>query len=112
MPSLGHLHVSPIEEAAQLVGWSDAYALIERRGPDDQIADVLIAAMQHMLADALAEEVDGGLAAVRLFLAETQLAEALHRAYSDTLDAATAEQLRAAVERAIGIAVDGVRSSS
>ena len=68
-----------------------AVALIEQRGPDDQMADVLVAAMQHMLADALTEEVDGGLAAVRLpmimsvpavqaatlhryFLAETQLA--------------------------------------
>jgi len=43
-----------------------AVALVERRGPDDQMADVLGAAMQHMLADALTEEVDGGLAAVRL----------------------------------------------
>jgi len=129
-----------------------AVALIERRGPDDQMADVLVAAMQHMLADALAEEVDGGLAAVRLpmimsvpavqaatlhryFLAETQLARALHRAYSDAVDSAaaaavigsvmgaaiaaalvclqdgdTAEQLRDAVERAIGIAIQGVRN--
>jgi len=114
------------------------------------MADVLVAAMQHMLADALTEEVDGGLAAVRLpmvmsvpavqaatlhryFLAETQLARALQRAYSDALDAAAAaavigsvmgaaiaaalvclqegdatEQLRAAVESAIGIAINGV----
>ena len=129
-----------------------AVALIEQRRPDDQMADVLVAAMQHMLADALAEEVDGGLASVRLpmimsvpavqaatlhryFLAETQLARALHRAYQDTLDPAaaaavigsvmgaaiaaalvclqdadTAEKLRAAVERAIGIAMHGVRN--
>ncbi|MGO9156894.1 TetR/AcrR family transcriptional regulator [Mycobacterium sp.] len=129
-----------------------AVAIIEQRGPDDQMADVLVAAMQHMLADALAEEVDGGLASVRLpmivsvpavqaatlhryFLAETQLAQALQRAYQDTLDPAaaaavigsvmgaaiaaalvclqdadTAEQLRAAVERAIGIAMHGVRN--
>jgi len=129
-----------------------AVALIEQRGADDQMADVLVAAMQHMLADALAEEVDGGLAAVRLpmimsvpavqaatlhryFLAETQLARALHRAYSGVLDSAaaaavigsvmgaaiaaalvclqdgdTAEQLRDAVERAIGIAIQGVRN--
>lgn len=129
-----------------------AVALIEQRGPDDQMADVLVAAMQHMLADALAEEVDGGLAAVRLpmimsvpavqaatlhryFLAETQLAGALHRAYFDALDSAaaaavigsvmgaaiaaalvclqdgdTAERLRDAVERAIGIAIQGVRN--
>ncbi|MCV7089836.1 TetR family transcriptional regulator [Mycobacterium interjectum] len=82
-----------------------AVALIERRAPDDRMADVLVAAMQQMLADALTEEVDGGLAAVRLpmivsvpavqaatlhryFLAETQLARALHRAYSDALDPA------------------------
>ena len=129
-----------------------AVALVERRGPDDQMADVLGAAMQHMLADALTEEVDGGLAAVRLpmimsvpavqaatlhryFLAETQLARALHRAYSDALDLPTAaavigsvmgaaiaaalvclqegdntQQLRVAVERAIGIAMRGVRN--
>ncbi len=84
-----------------------AQALIEHRGPDDQMADILVAAMQHMLADALTEEVDGGLAAVRLpmimsvpavqaatlhryFLAETQLARALQRAYSDALDLAAA----------------------
>jgi AcrR family transcriptional regulator len=129
-----------------------AVALIERRGPDEQLADVLVAAMQHMLADALTEEVDGGLAAVRLpmimsvpavqaatlhryFLAETQLAQALHRAYQEVLDAPTAaavigsvmgaaiaaaliclqdgdtgERLRAAVERAVGIAIHGVRN--
>ena len=129
-----------------------AVALIDQRGPDDQMADILVAAMQHMLADALTEEVDGGLAAVRLpmimsvpavqaatlhryFLAETQLAHALQRAYSDTLDLAaaaavigsvmgaaiaaalvrlqdggTAEQLRAAVESAIGIAINGVHN--
>ena len=129
-----------------------AVALIEQRRPDDQMADVLVSAMQHMLADALTEEVDGGLAAVRLpmimsvpavqaatlhryFLAETELAGALHRAYSDALDPAaaaavigsvmgaaiaaalvrlqeggTAEQLRAAVESAIGIAIHGVHN--
>ena len=43
-----------------------AVDLIEQRGPDDQMADVLVAAMRHMLADALTEEVDGGLAAARL----------------------------------------------
>jgi AcrR family transcriptional regulator len=129
-----------------------AVVLIEQRRPDHQMADVLVSAMQHMLADALTEEVDGGLAAVRLpmimsvpavqaatlhryFLAETQLAQALHRAYQDTLDPAAAaavigsvmgaaiatalvclqqgdntEQLRAAVERAVGIAIHGVRN--
>jgi AcrR family transcriptional regulator len=129
-----------------------AVALIEQCGPDQQFAEVLMAAMRHMLADALTEEVDGGLAAVRLpmimsvpavqaatlhryFLAETQLAEALHRAYRDTLDPTaaaavigsvmgaaiaaalvclqdgdTAEELRVAVERAVGIAIHGVRN--
>ncbi len=129
-----------------------AVALIEQRGTDEHMADVLVRAMDYMLADALTQEVDGGLAAMRLpmimsvpavqaatlhryFLAETQLAQALHRAYSDALDPAaaaavigsvmgaaiaaalvclqdgdTAEQLRAAVERAIGIAIQGVRN--
>ncbi len=129
-----------------------AVALIERRAPNDELADVLMAAMQQMVADALTAEVDGGLAAVRLpmimsvpavqaatlhryFLAETQLARALDHAYSDTLGAAaaaavigsvmgaaiaaalvclqeggTAEQLRAAVDRAIDIAIHGVRN--
>ncbi len=129
-----------------------AVALIERRGPDDQMAEVLVAAMQHMLADALTEEVGGGLAAIRLpmimsvpavqaatlhryFMAETQLARALQRAYSDTLDPVAAaavigsvmgaaiaaalvclqegdngQQLRVAVERAVDIAIHGVRN--
>jgi AcrR family transcriptional regulator len=129
-----------------------AVALIEQRGPDEHMADVLEAAMQRMLADALTQEVDGGLAAMRLpmimsvpsvqaatlhryFLGETQLAEALHRAYPDALDLAaaaavigsvmgaaiaaalvclqegdTVERLRGAVERAVGIAIDGVRN--
>ncbi len=128
-----------------------AVALIERRGTDDKMAEVLVAAMQHMLADALTEEVDGGLAAIRLpmimavpavqaatlhryFIAETQLARALQRAYSDTLDPPAAaavigsvmgaaiaaalvclqegddgQHLRVAVERAVDIAIHGVR---
>ncbi|OBG76011.1 hypothetical protein A5701_19885 [Mycobacterium sp. E3305] len=128
-----------------------AVALIERRGPDAPMAQVLVAAMQHMLADALTEEVEGGLAGVRLpmimsvpavqaatlhryFLAETQLARALQSAYPDTLDPTAAaavigsvmgaaiaaalvclqggddgQQLRVAVERAIDIAINGVR---
>ncbi len=129
-----------------------AVTLIDQRGPDNQMADVLVAAVQHMLADALTEEVDGGLAAVRLpmimsvpavqaatlhryFLAETQLARALHRAYRDALDPPaaaavigsvmgaaiaaalvcleegdTTEQLRVAVGRAVDIAIHGVRN--
>ena len=131
-----------------------AVELIEQRGPDEQMPDVVVAAMQHMLADALTDEVDGGLAAVRLpmilsvpavqaatlhryFLAENRLAEALHRAYQDALQPAaaaavigavmgaaiaaalvclqegdTTEQLRAAVEGAVDIAIRGVRSVS
>lgn len=128
-----------------------AVALIERRGADDQMAEVLVAAMRHMLADALTEEVGGGLAAIRLpmimsvpavqaatlhryFIAETQLAQALQRAYCDTLDPPAAaavigsvmgaaiaaalvclqegddgQELRVAVERAVDIAIHGVR---
>jgi AcrR family transcriptional regulator len=131
-----------------------AIALINQRGPDDRMAEILVAAMQRMLADALTKEVDGGLAAVRLpmilsvpavqaatlhryFLAETELARALHGAYPDALDAASAaavigsvmggaiaaalvclqdggnaEQLRAAVESAIDIAIHGVHNLS
>ena len=131
-----------------------AVALIEQRGPGDPIAEVVVAAMQHMLADALTDEVDGGLAAVRLpmimsvpavqaatlhryFLAEKRLAEALHGTYPDALQPAaaaaviggvmgaaiaaalvclqegvTTEQLRAAVEQAVDIAIRGVRSVS
>ena len=131
-----------------------AVALIEQRRPGDPIAEVVVAAMQHMLADALTDEVDGGLAAVRLpmimsvpavqaatlhryFLAEKRLAEALHRTYPDALQPAaaaaviggvmgaaiaaalvclqegvTTEQLRAAVEQAVDIAIRGVRSVS
>ena len=116
------------------------------------MAEVVMGAMQHMLADALTDEVDGGLAAVRLpmilsepavqaatlhryFLAEAQLAEALHRAYPEALAPAAAaavigsvmgaalaaalvclqqgdstEQLEAAVQRALGIAVAGLRN--
>jgi AcrR family transcriptional regulator len=80
-----------------------AVVLLEQRNPGDNIGDVLIGAMQHMLADALNAEVDAGLASVRLplimsepavqaatlhryFLAEAQLAEALYRAYPEALD--------------------------
>ena len=128
-----------------------AVALIEQRRPDDHMADVLVQAMEHMLSDALAEEVDGGLAAARLpimsvpavqaatlhryYLAETKLADALHRAYPDALDAPAAaavigsvmgaalaaalvclqggentEGLQLAVEHGIDIAIQGVRN--
>src|SRR5271166_351627 len=125
-----------------------AVDLIAAHGPDESIADVLVGAMEHMLADAVRDELDGGLASVRLpmimsvpevraatlhryFLAETQLAEALHRAYPDVLDPPaaaavigsmmgaalasmqrgdTTEQVRAVAQRAIGIALDGLRN--
>lgn len=130
----------------------DAVAVIEQRQPAENISDVLLKAMEHMLADAVREELDGGLASVRLpmiisvpsvqaatlhryFQAETRLAEALHDAYPDLLDAPaagavigslmgaalaaaliclqrgdTTEQVQAAVRQAIGIAMAGLRS--
>jgi AcrR family transcriptional regulator len=130
----------------------DAVGVITQRQLDDNMADVLVKAMEHMLADAVRDELDGGLASVRLpmiisvpsvqaatlhryFQAETRLAEALHDAYPDLLDAPAAaavigslmgaalaaaliclqrgdstEQVRAAVRRAIGIAMEGLRS--
>ncbi len=71
------------------------------------MSDVLIRAMEHMLADAVRDELDGGLASVRLpmiisvpsvqaatlhryFQAEARLAEALHHAYPDLFDAPAA----------------------
>ncbi|HTX96125.1 MAG TPA: TetR/AcrR family transcriptional regulator [Mycobacterium sp.] len=85
----------------------DAVAIIEQRQPDDNMPDVLVKAMEHMLADAVRDELDGGLASVRLpmivsvpsvqaatlhryFQAETRLARALHDAYPDLLDAPAA----------------------
>lgn len=130
----------------------DAVAVIEQRKPAENMSDVLMRAMEHMLADAVRDELDGGLASVRLpmiisvpsvqaatlhryFHAETRLAEALHHAYPDILDAPaagavigslmgaalaaaliclqrgdTTEQVRAAVRQAIGIAMAGLRS--
>ncbi len=130
----------------------DALAIIEQRKPAENISDVLMRAMEHMLADAVRDELDGGLASVRLpmiitvpsvqaatlhryFQAETQLAEALHHAYPDLLDAPaagavigslmgaalaaalislqrgdTTEQVQTAARQAIGIAMAGLRS--
>jgi AcrR family transcriptional regulator len=130
----------------------DAVAVIERRKPAENIPDVLMRAMEYMLADAVRDELDGGLASVRLpmiisvpsvqaatlhryFQAEARLAEALHHAYPEVLDAPTAaavigslmgaalaaaliclqrgdatEQVRAAVLHAIDIAMAGLRS--
>lgn len=130
----------------------DAVAVIEQRKPGENMTDVLMRAMEHMLADAVREELDGGLASVRLpmmisvpsvqaatlhryFQAEARLAEVLQHAYPEVLDAPaagavigsligaalaaaliclqrgdTTEQVRAAVIRAIDIAMAGLRS--
>ncbi len=130
----------------------DAVAVIKQRQPDDIMSDVLLKAMGHMLADAVRDELDGGLAAVRLpmivsvpsvqaatlhryFQAETRLAEALHDAYPDLLDAPaagavigslmgaalaaaliclqrgdTTEQVQAAARQAIAISMAGLSS--
>lgn len=132
----------------------DAVAIIKQRKPAENMSDLLLKAMDHMLADAVRDELDGGLASVRLpmiisvpsvqaatlhryFQAETRLAEALHHAYPDLLDAPAAgavigslmgaalaaaliclqrgdptEQVQAAVHRATGIAMAGLRSVS
>jgi AcrR family transcriptional regulator len=129
-----------------------AVAVIKQRRPGEGMADVLVRAMEHMLADAVREELAGGLASARLpmlmsvpavqaatlrryFLAETQLAEALHQAYPDTLDPPaaaavigslmgavlaaallclqrgdTTSQLQTAVRRAMDIAIKGLRT--
>jgi AcrR family transcriptional regulator len=129
-----------------------AVAVIKQRRPGEGMADVLVRAMEHMLADAVREELAGGLASARLpmlmsvpavqaatlrryFLAETQLAEALHQAYPDTLDPSaaaavigslmgavlaaallclqrgdTTSQLQTAVRRAMDIAIKGLRT--
>src|SRR5260221_8516665 len=42
-----------------------AVSIIEQRGPGEDLADVLIRAMEHMLADAVRDELAGGLAAAR-----------------------------------------------
>ncbi len=130
----------------------DAVAIIKQRKPTESMSDVLLKAMDHMLANAVRDELDGGLASVRLpmiisvpsvqaatlhryFQAETRLAEALHDAYPDLLDAPaagavigslmgaalaaaliclqrgdTTEQVQAAVHQAISIAMAGLRS--
>src|SRR5260370_38256954 len=43
-----------------------AVSIIEQRGPGEDLADVLIRAMEHMLADAVRDELAGGLASPRL----------------------------------------------
>jgi AcrR family transcriptional regulator len=128
-----------------------AVGIIERRRPGEDVADVLVAAMEDMLADAVRDELAGGLAAARLpllmsvpavqaatlrryFLAETRLAEALHRACPDTFDlpaaaavigslmgavlaaalvsldrGGTPGQVQAAARRAMDIAIGGLR---
>ncbi len=129
-----------------------AVTVIGQHRPGENVADVLIRAMEHMLADAVRDELAAGLASARLpmvlsvpavqaatlrryFLAETHLAEALHRAYPDVLDPATAaavigslfgavlaaalvtlqhagttDQVQAAAQRAMDIAMEGLRA--
>ena len=129
-----------------------AVAIIEQRAPGENVADVLVRALEHMLASAVRDELAAGLAATRLpwvlsvpavqaatlrryFLAETRLAQALHRAYPQTLDepaaaaaigslmgavlaaalislqhGATAGQIQDAARRAMDIAVKGLQS--
>jgi AcrR family transcriptional regulator len=129
-----------------------AVAVIGQRRPEESIADILIRAMEQMLADAVRDELAAGLASARLpwvlsvpavqaatlrryFLAETQLSEALHRAYPDLLDPAaaaavigslfgavlaaalvtlqhdgTTSQVQAAARRAMDIAMAGLRA--
>jgi AcrR family transcriptional regulator len=128
-----------------------AAAVIEQRAPGENVADVLVRALEQMLASAVRDELAAGLASTRLpwvlsvpavqaatlrryFLAETQLAEALHRAYPETLDepaaaaaigslmgavlaaslvslqrGATTGQIQAAARRALDIAVRGLQ---
>lgn len=129
-----------------------AVKVIAGRRPDDSMVDVLVRAMDRMLADAVTQELDGGLASVRLpmimtvpdvqaatlhryFLAETKLAEALQRAFPEVLDPPAAaavvgslmgapvaaalvclnrgdstDEVRAAAQRAIAIALNGLRN--
>jgi AcrR family transcriptional regulator len=129
-----------------------AVAVIEQRAPGENVADVLVRALEHMLASAVRDELAAGLASTRLpwvlsvpavqaatlrryFLAETRLAEALHRAYPQTLDepaaaaaigslmgavlaaalvslqhGATTGQIQDAARRALNIAVKGLQS--
>lgn len=129
-----------------------AVKVIAGRRPDDSMVDVLVRAMDRMLADAVTQELDGGLASVRLpmimtvpdvqaatlhryFLAETKLAEALQRAFPEVLDPPAAaavvgslmgapvaaalvclnrgdstDEVRAAAQRAISIALNGLRN--
>jgi AcrR family transcriptional regulator len=129
-----------------------AVSIIEQVLAGEDMADVLIRAMEQMLADAVRDELAGGLAWARLpllmsvpavqaailhryFLAERQLAEALRRAYPDTLDPPAAAavvgalmgavlaaalvslehkdttgQVEAAARRAMDIAIGGLRT--
>jgi len=129
-----------------------AVSIIQHRLPGESIAEVLVRAVEHMLADAVRDELATGLAPARLplvmsvptvkaatlrryFAAETQLAEALHRAYPGGLDPPaaaaavgslmgavlaaalaslqrgdTSDQTQAAVRRAMDIAARGLQA--
>lgn len=129
-----------------------AVTIIDHRAPGENVADVLVRAVEHMLASAVRDELAAGLASTRLpwvlsvpavqaatlrryFLAETRLAQALHRAYPQTLDepaaaaaigslmgavlaaalislqhGATTGQIQDSARRALDIAVTGLQS--
>ncbi len=129
-----------------------AVTIIDQRAPGENVADVLVRAVEYMLASAVRDELAAGLASTRLpwvlsvpavqaatlrryFLAETQLAQALHRAYPQTLDepaaaaaigslmgavlaaalislqhGATTGQIQDSARRALDIAVKGLQS--
>jgi AcrR family transcriptional regulator len=91
------------------------------RGPGEPIADVLARAMQHMIANSFAGDLTTGLAAVRvrlvlskpsllarqfdlLFAAQSELVDALRRAYPDELDPIGAAALVGALMGAVNAA--------
>ncbi len=105
-----------------------AVGVIEQRKPGESMAAVLVRAVEFMLAEAVRDELTAGLASARLpliisvpavqaatlrryFLAETRLAEALHRAYPDLLDmpaaAAAIGSLMGAVLAAALVSLEG-----
>jgi len=105
-----------------------AVGVIEQRKPGESMAAVLVRAVEYMLAEAVRDERTAGLASAwlplimsvpavqaatlrRYFLAQTRLAEALHRAYPDILDmpaaAAAIGSLMGAVLAAALVSLEG-----
>ncbi|RKT89169.1 DNA-binding transcriptional regulator, AcrR family [Saccharopolyspora antimicrobica] len=98
-----------------------ALRAIEDRSPAASVREVLAAAADSMIANVSATELPSGLAALRaelvvtnpavqarmlhvLFSAQTRLADALHRAYPDLLDATSAAATVGALMGAINAA--------